>query len=99
MNIEAHNSLKKSQQQLESIIEQFKLFLPPQGRKEFEQAHNAWKTYSDFHTQFIASPYEGGSIQPLIHSSTLESTVKARIAELQSELEYMENTSVPYEEM
>ncbi len=98
MNVESHESLQKSETQLLSIIEEFKLFFSPQERNEFDKTNGAWQEFSKLNAGFMASRYEGGSIQPLIYSSTLESAVNTRIAELESELEYMKETIVPYDE-
>lgn len=98
MNQEAGQSLQRSEEQLSNVIAAFKVFFSPEKRKEFDQTNIAWKEFSRLNAKFLASRYEGGSIQPLIYASTLEAAVNSRIAELESELEYMKDTTQPYDE-
>jgi uncharacterized protein YecT (DUF1311 family) len=98
MNIVAAQAYRKVEQKLDVIIEQIKTFFSPEECEHFDKANQAWKTYQKIHANFVASQYEGGSIQPLIHASALETVTIARIVELETELKSMKDTQVPYAE-
>lgn len=98
MNIAAAQAYRRAEQKLDVIIEQMKTFFSPEKCAHFDKANQAWRTYQQIHTNFVASQYEGGSIQPLIHASALETVTIARIVELETELNFMKDTQVPYAE-
>lgn len=50
------------------------------------QAEKDWVKFRDSQCKFDASQYEGGSIQPLIHSNCLEDLTKKRIAEIKGSI-------------
>lgn len=98
MNIVATEVYRKAQRKLVQTIEEMKVYFSPEECTRFEKANQAWRTYQQIHADFVASQYEGGSIQPLIHASTLEAVTIARIVELETELKFMKDTQVPYAE-
>lgn len=65
---------------------------------KLDETNAAWRNYQKNHADFLASRYEGGSIQPLIYASALESVTIARIVELEAELKELRNLCVPYAE-
>jgi uncharacterized protein YecT (DUF1311 family) len=98
MNFAAAQAYKRSTQKLESVIAGLKEYYSPQEIERFEDTQKAWLTYRDKHAAFLAAQYEGGSIQPLIHASALESVTIARIVELEAELLQARELLVPYRE-
>lgn len=48
------------------------------------KAQKDWIKFRDSHCEFVANEYEGGSIQPLIHSTCLTERTKNRIEDLKS---------------
>lgn len=98
MNIVAAEAYRKAQRKLDKTIEEMKVYFSPEECARFEKANHAWRTYQQIHADFVASQYEGGSIQPLIHASALEAVTIARIVELETDLKFMKDTQVPYAE-
>lgn len=98
LNIAAAQAYRKAEQKLDTVIEQIKEFLSPEECARLNSANEAWLLYQKTHADFLASRYEGGSIQPLIHASALETVTIARLVELEAELNFMKETQVPYAE-
>ena len=98
LNKSAEQAYLKTENKLNAVIEQFKEFLSPDGCARFNSANEAWQLYQKIHADFLASRYEGGSIQSLIHASALETVSIARMVELEAELNFMKETQVPYAE-
>lgn len=96
LNIAAGAAYQRAEQQLQAVIEQMKDFFSPEECQQFERTNAAWRAYQTRHAEFMASRYNGGSIQPLIHASALESVAIARIVELEAELKYMKDAVVPF---
>ncbi len=98
MNTAAARAYERSEGRLQEVIEQFKKFYSPEDAEQFDDAQGAWREYQLKNASFLAARYEGGTIQPLIYSSALESAAVARIVELEAELKYMQDTLVPFSE-
>lgn len=98
MNTAAARTYQRSEGRLQAVIEQFKKFYSPEEAAQFDEAQCAWREYQLKNASFLAARYEGGTIQPLIYSSVLESAAVARIVELEAELKYMQDTLVPFAE-
>ena len=99
MNIVAGQAYERAEHKLERIIVEMKEFYSPEECARLDEANEAWRIYQRKHADFLASQYEGGSIQPLIHASALEAVTIARIVELETELKFMKDTRVPYREL
>lgn len=99
MNIAAAQAYRKAQSKLDTVIAEMKEFYSPEECLRFEESNSAWRLYQQSHAAFLASRYEGGSIQPLIHASALEAVTVARIVELEAELKFMKDTQVKYAEL
>ncbi|MFK5915647.1 MAG: DUF1311 domain-containing protein [Woeseiaceae bacterium] len=97
VNVAASDSYQKSEEKLQEIIVQTKLFYSPDEQIELDRIFTVWGEFNKLNAAFFASRYEGGTIQPLIYSSTLEQGINARIAELESELAYMKETIMPHD--
>lgn len=98
MNIAAARAYQRAEGRLQAVIEKFKKFYSPEEAVQFDEAQGAWREYQLKNASFLAARYEGGTIQPLIHASALESAAVARIVELEAELKYMQDTLVPFAE-
>lgn len=98
MNIVADEAYRKALRKLDKTIEEMKVYFSPEKCVRFEKANQAWHTYQQIHADFVSSQYEGGSLKPLIHASTMEAVTIARIVELETELKFMKDTQVPYVE-
>lgn len=98
MNITAAHAYERAESKLEATIAELKEYLSPQENMRLDEANEAWCNYQKKHAEFLAFQYEGGSIQPLIYASALESVTIARIVELETELKQSKNTCVPYHE-
>jgi uncharacterized protein YecT (DUF1311 family) len=94
INIVAEQSYRKTQRQLDKVIEQIKDYFSPEKCVRFDKVNQAWWIYLQSHADFSASEYEGGSIQPVIYASTLETATIARLVELEAELKFMKDTQV-----
>lgn len=98
LNIIADAAYRKARQKLDTVIAEMKEFYSPEESSRFEGSNSAWRSYQQSHAEFLASRYEGGSIQPLIRASALEAVTVARIVELEAELKLMKDTQVKYAE-
>jgi uncharacterized protein YecT (DUF1311 family) len=91
MNLVAFQSYQNAEQKLDDLIEQLKSFFSSKQSDHFDKVNEAWRRYLKIHADFEASKFEGGSIQPLIHASSLETATIARIVELESELKFIKD--------
>ncbi|RKT38019.1 lysozyme inhibitor LprI family protein [Thiocapsa rosea] len=98
MNIAAADAYRMAESKLDSVIAQIKGFFSPEGCAQFDQSNDDWRAYQQSHAAFVASCYDGGTIQPLIHASVLEAVTIARLVELEAELKFIKETQVPYAE-
>lgn len=98
LNILASRAYQRSERKLESTIAELKEYYSPNDISRFDEANEAWRDYQLKYAEFVASRYKGGSIQPLIYASSLESLTIARIVELETELKQLKETCVPYRE-
>jgi uncharacterized protein YecT (DUF1311 family) len=98
INILASQAYQRSENKLESTIAELKEYYSPNEIARFDKANEAWRDYQLKYAEFVASQYKGGSIQPLIYASALESLTIARIVELEAELKQVKKTCVPYRE-
>ena len=98
MNFAASQAYERSAQKLESVIAGLVEYYSPEEIERFDDAQKTWLAYREKHAAFLAAQYEGGSIQPLIHASALDSVTIARIVELEAELSQARELLVPYRE-
>ena len=95
MNVVAAHAYESAERSLETTICQLKEYLSPEEAARLDDANAAWRDYIQKHAHFAAAQHEGGSIQPLILASALESVTVARIVELEVELKQFRETRVP----
>lgn len=86
MNQTAAQGYYKADAELNKVYKILMLKLDEKGKSMLIKAENDWIKYRDSHCGFEASFYEGGSMQPMIYSSCLESVTKDRIKELKEAL-------------
>jgi|SRR5579872_2352367 len=87
MNIEAAEDFRRCDAELDSLVGEFLSLLEPKRQAEFEGVQKNWRAFREAVASFDSKPYQGGTIQSLIYSSSLEKTTQSRIAEMKSELE------------
>ncbi|MBI3885336.1 MAG: DUF1311 domain-containing protein [Opitutae bacterium] len=54
----------------------------PKTKRLFQEAQKAWRKFRDSEAAFQAETYRGGTMQPLIRSSTYASLTEQRVREL-----------------
>jgi len=86
MNQQALAEFQRIDHRRARLVEHLRGQLDGESLAAFEDAHRAWLAFRDRHARFIAQSYSGGSIRPLIHAVTLESTTAAWITELETQL-------------
>lgn len=91
MNQHAANSFHRADQRLGELIDSLRELLDTPTRDSFDQSQEAWLNYRQSSAEFQSAQYEGGSIQPLIHASALESATISRIVELEPMLRELRN--------
>jgi uncharacterized protein YecT (DUF1311 family) len=82
MNLTAAQGYYKADAELNKVYKILMSKLDENGKSLLIKAENDWIKYRDSHCKFEASFYEGGSMQPMIYSSCLESVTMERIKEL-----------------
>jgi uncharacterized protein YecT (DUF1311 family) len=98
LNEVAGRAYRRAEQRPNKVVDQLKEYFSPDESVDFDRAHAAWRKYQMQNAEFLAARYEGGSIQPLIHASALESAAIARIVELEAALNFAKEALVPYKE-
>lgn len=84
MNRCAVYKYQKADEELNKIYPQTMGKLPSEHQQKLKTAQLAWIQFRDAHCDCEAFTYEGGTIQPLIKYSCLETETKARIKQLRS---------------
>jgi uncharacterized protein YecT (DUF1311 family) len=82
MNQTAAQGYYKADAELNKVYKVLMSKLDEKGKALLIKVENDWIKYRDSHCKFEASFYEGGSMQPMIYSSCLESETINRIKEL-----------------
>ena len=82
MNMKAQASAKTADTKLNSTYKRLMVSLDQPAQAALVRAELAWIAFRDAECALVASPYEGGSIQPLMYSTALERLTAARTAEL-----------------
>lgn len=82
MNIQASNTFKKADKELNKIYTALFNKLDASEKKALATAEKAWIAFRDLECKFECMENEGGSIYPLVYSSCLTSMTEKRTAEL-----------------
>lgn len=92
MNRHAAASFHGAEERLAALVEDLRQHLSGGSLDAFENSQQAWLRYREASAEFQSSQYDGGSIQPLIHASALESVTISRIVELEPLLKELQTT-------
>ena len=84
MNRCAIYKYQKADEELNNIYPQTMGKVPSEHQQKLKVAQLAWIQFRDAHCDCEAFTYEGGSIQPLIKYSCLETETRSRIKQLKS---------------
>lgn len=87
MNEEAAADFKKADAELNKVYQHVLGQLTPKQQEQVRQTQRAWLKYRDLARTEAGMIYEGGSIRPLIESTTLTSMTQFRIKQLRSLIE------------
>lgn len=89
MNYCANLSAQAADKELNRVYRQLrKKIKGTKGEQKLINAQLAWIKFRDSDCDFAISPYQGGSIVPLIYANCLERNTKQRTEELNSYLAY-----------
>jgi len=83
MNRHATASFHRAEERLAALVEDLRQHLSGVSLDAFDNSQHAWLRYRETSADFQSSQYDGGSIQPLIKASALESVTISRIVELE----------------
>ena len=87
MNQCAAEDLDREDQQLNRLYNQYRATLQESERQALKQAQLAWITFRDLDCTLVASAYEGGSMQPMIHATCLAARTRERVGQLKQMIE------------
>jgi uncharacterized protein YecT (DUF1311 family) len=73
---------KQDQQLLEELLKELNGRLGGSEKERLAEAQSLWSRYMDAHCRWRASFFEGGSVQPTMHSTCISSLTWNRIEEL-----------------
>lgn len=82
MNICAGTAAHVAESKRKSVVSQVAARLP-ELRGKLERMEKAWLGFRDKWCDLVAAEYEGGSMQPLIHSNCLEASTNEHVSQLQ----------------
>jgi uncharacterized protein YecT (DUF1311 family) len=86
MNLVAAAQVVDVETALQIEIERLRLQLDHDQMSLFIAAHEHWERFKAAQAEYVASQYEGGSIQPLIRSSEINALTTQRLAQVASDL-------------
>lgn len=84
MNQKAHNDFAMADAKLNKVYKQVLKLLDEKEKQLLIKAQKDWLKFRDSHCELEAYEYEGGSIQPLIHSTCLTERTNSRIDDLKA---------------
>lgn len=87
MNMQALKSYEEADAELNKVYKELVALLDSKEKALLVKAQREWIKFRDADCVFVANDFEGGSMQPLIYSTCLESNTKQRTAQLKSILE------------
>jgi uncharacterized protein YecT (DUF1311 family) len=82
MNETAQADFEKADAKLNAVYKKTLATLDDEGKKKLIAAERAWVAYRDAEAAFVADSERGGSIAPLIYSTTCRELTESRIQEL-----------------
>ena len=86
MNRQAAKDFEKADAELNAVYKKVLSGLDAEGKKKFQASQRAWIAYRDAEAAFQADGERGGSMAPLVYSTTESELTGARIKALQKQL-------------
>lgn len=86
MNIESYEEYQKVDKELNKVYKQLTSKLEPHQKKLLVESQRQWIKFRDADCDFVASEFEGGSVQPLVINECMTERTKTRIKELKEML-------------
>ena len=83
MNQCAAQDLEREDQHLNRVYTQYRASLSAKDKEALKQVQLAWIKFRDLDCKQVASVYEGGSMQPMVHASCLAERTRERITHLE----------------
>ena len=83
MNQCAAQALEREDQELNRVYTQYRAGLSAKDRQALKQVQLAWISFRDLDCKQVASAYEGGSMQPMVHADCLAQRTRERITHLE----------------
>ena len=83
MNQCAAQALEREDQQLNRVYTQYRAGLSAKDKQALKQVQLAWINFRDLDCKQVASAYEGGSMQPMVHTDCLAQRTRERITHLE----------------
>lgn len=90
MNRTAQSDFEKADAELNKVYKQLIKILDEKEKQLLIKAQKDWIKFRDSHCGFEAEEFEGGSMQPMIHSTCLTERTNNRIDDLKASLESRE---------
>ncbi|MGE0884849.1 MAG: lysozyme inhibitor LprI family protein [Blastocatellales bacterium] len=84
MNRCAQDEYRKADAELNKVYQQVMAKLTPEHKAKLKTAQLAWIQFRDAHCECEAFTFDGGSMQPLIRFTCLDSETQHRINQLKS---------------
>jgi uncharacterized protein YecT (DUF1311 family) len=99
MNQAAAEASDRADSRLLTLLNAIKEYYSPPRIAQFDKVQKAWEIYRNANARMAAAEYKGGSIVPLIYSSTLESVSVTRIVELETELKMLSSRGSKFKDL
>lgn len=87
INVCSDKEYKREDAALNNIYKQLVRELGPSAKNQLKAAQLAWIKFRDLQCEYEASRYEGGSMQPYVHSRCLTEVTKQRNKDLRAMIE------------
>ena len=87
LTMKAHNDYQKSDKELNKVYKQLLSNLDETEKALLIKAQKDWIKFRDSHCEFEAQEYDGGSMQPMVHSICLKERTEERIEDLKTSIQ------------
>ncbi|NHI00043.1 lysozyme inhibitor LprI family protein [Oceanimonas sp. MB9] len=87
MNQQSQRNYQAADRALNQAYGQLMNSLASDRRKKLKAAQRAWLRFRDAQAELVSSAYEGGSMQPLVHSEELRRLTESRTRELEQQFQ------------
>ena len=86
MNDRALAAYRTADAAMQEVATSLATWLGHREREALNKAQSAWESYRKLQADFASCEFEGGTIQPLLHSLEMRALTQARQEELQAEI-------------